>query len=202
MSRRAGPPPPRLARVASTALSDGLTVRLDMPVMTARALVFVLQHGAASLRARDALPRMLWIEQLVDALRRADQDAVRAAGFPGAASPGAPCSDRRTTLAGEGSGRAASAHEREHSRAGERPEQRPDQLLDVVTVEEARRLTGWSTGYLCRLGRDGLGSKRAGVWFLDRAGLLAAAERAGRGGPAAVRGARDEGAPRAADRTT
>ncbi len=45
-------------------------------------------------------------------------------------------------------------------------------LHDEITVVEAQALTGWSSGYLCRLGRRGLGRKEAGVWHLDRAALL------------------------------
>ncbi|MDP9397286.1 MAG: hypothetical protein M3P96_05445 [Actinomycetota bacterium] len=37
---------------------------------------------------------------------------------------------------------------------------------------EAAALTGWSAGYLCRLGRRGLGRKHAGAWRLDRDALL------------------------------
>ncbi len=43
---------------------------------------------------------------------------------------------------------------------------------DRITVAEAQALTGWSSGYLCRLGRQGLGRKQAGAWRLDRAALL------------------------------
>ncbi len=43
---------------------------------------------------------------------------------------------------------------------------------DEITVAEATELTGWSRGYLCRLGRQGLGRKEAGAWRLDRAALL------------------------------
>ena len=41
-----------------------------------------------------------------------------------------------------------------------------------ITVTEAVALTGWSSGYLCRLARRGLGRKQAGAWRLDRAALL------------------------------
>ncbi len=41
-----------------------------------------------------------------------------------------------------------------------------------ITIAEAAALTGWSAGYLCRLGRRGLGRKHAGAWRLDRDALL------------------------------
>ncbi len=131
-------------------LGDELFVAL--PAARARVVAYVLGVGAAQIAARDGAAGLPWLPPLLAVLR--DVAAEHRSEPPSSAGGSAD----RTVAAPAAADAAPWTH-------------------DTVLIPEARRLTGWSPSYLCRLARrDGLGVKVGGVWHLDRRRLLARAD--------------------------
>ncbi len=166
MTRPPVPPPVRL--------QVGGRLFVAVPAERAGAVAYVLALGAEHLRERDGVAGLDWLDGLLVLLRQvhaeaqAEQDSEPPSGVAGSAA---------RTVRGDSSDESAWwAH-------------------DHVTITEAARITGWSTGYLARLGRAGYGVKRGGAWHLDRHRLLALADHRhgdARGAERAVRGPRRE----------
>ncbi len=170
---------PRVAALSQTRtlspvrLQVGGRLFVAVPAERARATAYVLAQGADLLHRRDGIVGLEWLEGLLELLRRVDAERQSEPDLePSSRSTG---SADRTADAEQGDTRAWWAH-------------------DHVTIAEAIQLTGWSAGYLARLGRQGYGVKRAGAWQLDRRRLLALAARRRRhlagGAELAVRGSR------------
>ncbi len=151
MTRPLVPPPVRL--------EVGERLFAAVPAERARAVAYVLAQGAERLRQRDGVAGLGWLEELLVLLRQVHADAQVEPESEHRA--GAECSADRTS-----------------------PDDSADDpgwwVHDYVTIAEAARLTGWTPGYLARLGRSGYGVKRGGAWHLDRRRLLALAARRGR----------------------
>ena len=140
----------------SLRLTLGQDVYVAITAARARSVAYVLTQGAEVLRQRDGIADLPWLDELLEVLRQVhgeaqvepqSEHAPRVSGSAGR-------TDRDVTAADP----ALWAH-------------------DVLTISEAADLTGWSAGYLARLGRDGCGAKRGGLWYLDRRRLLALYER-------------------------
>ena len=118
-----------------------------VPAAQARALGRLVRLALREVGRRDGITAPPHLLQTLAVLEAVDEE--RAADIAGTRGG----SDVRTPEPADGATAAAWAH-------------------DEITVTEAAALTGWSSGYLCRLARQGLGRKQAGAWRLDRAALL------------------------------
>ena len=135
-------------------LQVGDRLFVAVPAERARAVAFVLAQGAEHMRQRDGVAGLDWLAVLLAQLRQVHAEVEHETEH----APRVPSSPART-------GR------------DELPDESAWWAHDHVTVAEAVQLTGWTPGYLARLGRGGYGVKRAGAWHLDRQRLLARAAR-------------------------
>ncbi len=136
-----------LAPAATLRLVLGRDLYAAVPADQARAVARLVRLALREIGQRDGIAAPPNLMQTLAVLEQVDQELV--AGVTGARCG----SDVRTS---EPAGEAVSA----------------GWPHDEITVAEAEALTGWSTSYLCRLGRQGFGRKQAGAWRLDRAALL------------------------------
>ena len=117
-----------------------------IPAAQTRALAHLVHLALREIGRRDGITAPPHLLQTLAVLEAVDEE--RAADIAGARAG----SDVRTPELADEATSALWSHE--------------------ITVAEAVALTGWSSGYLCRLARQGLGRKQAGAWRLDRAALL------------------------------